>query len=113
MARTGTPAQQFKDTHEKFIYFWAQGLHPLEIGHKLGLSANRLSKHMLKAFSDHAPRVEPNYQCLPWADLPEILKKALPSTCDDALVKVEVEAGGVILTVLLEDTEESASTASA
>ena len=68
---------------------------------------------MLKAFSDHAPRVEPNYQCLPWADLPEILKKALPSTCDDALVKVEVEAGGVILTVLLEDTEESASTASA
>jgi len=97
---SGSRAQQFSTRHEIFLGLWDEGLHPLEIGRKLGLSSAQLAKHSLKAFEDEAPRKPPEYDCLCWCDLPSILKKALPCKDEEALVKVEVEGDGVILTLI-------------
>lgn len=97
----GSRAQQFAARHEVFLELWAEGLHPLEIARQLGLSNAQLAKHTLKAFEDTAPRKRPEYDCLPWEELPAVLRKALPSTDTESLVKVEAAGDGVILTLIV------------
>jgi hypothetical protein len=96
----GSRAQQFAARHEVFLSLWAEGMPTLEIGQQLGLSANQLKNHAIKAYDDKAPRKAPKYDCLIWEDLHPVLKKALPCTNEKAFVKVEVEDDGVILTLL-------------
>lgn len=98
--KTGSRAQQFARRHECFLALWADGLHPLEISRRLGLSANQLGKHCLKAFSDHAPRVEPDYACLVWSEFPDVLKRAMPCEDEAALVKVQSVGDGLVLELL-------------
>ena len=96
----GSRAQQFNRRHESFLSLWAEGLHPLEIGLRLNINDMQLGKRCLRAFQDNAPRKMPEYDCLLWKDLHPVLRKALPCTDAKALVKVEVEGDGVILTLI-------------
>ena len=96
----GSRAQQFAARHEVFLGLWAEGYPAFEIARKLDLSPTQFRKHALKAYDDGAPRKCVAYECLSWCDLPSVLKKALPCKDEEALVKVEVEGDGVILTLL-------------
>lgn len=98
--KNGSRAQQFAARHTVFLGLWAEGMPTLEIGQKLGLSANQLSKHTLKAFEDNAARKSPDYDCLVWDTMPPALQKALPCKDKETLVKVETATDGVILTLL-------------
>lgn len=94
----GSRAQQFAARHEVFLGLWAEGCPAFEIARKLDLSPTQLRKHALKAYEDGAPRKAPIYDCLLWKDLPAVLKKALPSKDKDALVRVDADGSGVLLT---------------
>ena len=101
----GNRAQQFQARHERFLPLWANGLHPLEIGKRLGLSQTQLWRHIAQAVADCAPRTEPSYGCVPWETLPSPLKKALPSCDSKALVRVQAESGRVWLELM--DTDQA------
>lgn len=100
MAKSGTPAQRFKETHVEFLNLWREGLHSLEIANRLGLSASQVAKHSLLAFEENAPRKEPQYLCLRWDDLPDAIQKLLLIDPEQvpSLVKIEKSEKGVLVT---------------
>lgn len=98
MAKSGTPAQRFKETHVEFLNLWREGLHSLEIANRLGLSASQVAKHSLLAFEENAPRKEPQYLCLRWDDLPDAIQKLLKESEQvPSLVKIEKSEKGVLV----------------
>ena len=100
MAKSGTPAQRFKETHVEFLNLWREGLHSLEIANRLGLSASQVAKHSLLAFEENAPRKEPQYLCLRWDDLPEEMRKVMSIDSEHVptLVKFKKFEDGVLVT---------------
>lgn len=100
-------AQQFQARHERFLPLWADGLHPLEISHRLNLSQSQLWRHIAKAVEDRAPHTEPQYGCVLWETLPATLKKAMPSYEATALVKVHTMTNGQVLLELMGQASEA------
>ena len=102
MAKSGTPAQRFKEMHGEFLKLWREGLPSLEIAIQLGLSASQLAKHTLLAYEEDAPRKAPSYTCLRWNDLPDEMRKVMSIDSEHVptLVKFEKFEDGVLVTPL-------------
>lgn len=105
----GSRAQRFARTHDEFLKLMAEGFPPLVIGRRLGLNSAVLGRHCHRAMKENVPYVRHRFMCLTRAELPDVIAKALPGKDSEALVKIEVEDGRVVLSLLEDETAESVS----
>lgn len=102
----GNRAQQFARRHQEFLVLWAEGRHPLEIAHRLGLSPSQLDRHIRRAVEEQVPLPKTTYSCVVWEDLPPVLKKLLPCDNKEALVKAKREDDSLVLTLIAETVHD-------
>lgn len=93
----GSRAQNYQKSHGEFLKKWAEGLDPLEIAQRLGLSKAQLAKHSLQAFEEQAERTPPRYACIMWQDLPQAVRRVFSGE-KGQICRVEGDATGVTIT---------------
>ena len=72
----------------------------MEIGRILQLSDDQLDKHELRAMRAGLSKTEPSYACFPWSKLPEVIRSMLPCDAPKALVRIDREGDGLIVTLM-------------
>lgn len=109
MSKKGTPrknTKDFNDEHERFLELVGEKRPEVEIAALMNLSTVQLKAHTLKALQSElitAADLKPSYEAVYAQSLPAVIRERMSLASKDdakALVKIELQDGGVLLTLL-------------